>query len=652
MLTNARNLRTGEEIALGKVGGVCRGCHQLAVGVMLCFVSSCIAFGSGVHRQDNGKVLTLSAIAELGPGARKEISGVVQSKRDPTVYWTLNDSGNEPRIYPIRVDGMVIPSIRYPKVPGTRVEGAVNGDWEDIAIDSRGRVIIADVGNNFNARADLTLYFVQEPQPTEGRTSIASKVMFRYPDQGMRGMLGMRGKRKLNFDCEAIFTIGEDVYLLSKNRSDTFTKLYRLDEREAGIINTVTYIDRFDVLGRVTGADASEDGLTLAVLTYERIWLFERRSVDEAFFAGRVSSVRYKMKDGASDCEAICFENPSTLLVADEQRGKLYRVALTEFEEHRAARSLGQGPQVGAEKLRAMSFNIRYAGAEDGVNSWAMRRDWVADIISSANPDLIGLQEVEAVQMDWCRDVLGGYGVVGVGRQDAKRKGEAVPILYRSSRFTLLESGHFWLSDEPEVPGSRGWDGACERMATWVRLRDTRSQRLLLVLNTHLDHIGTRARREGLALVRERLNDLARGAEVVVLGDFNTSADGEVAAGFFNQNPSSAAGGGVALSDTFRVVYPYRDEDEVTFNGWEPRLEGERIDWIGVSCGFAVVDARIERWLKQGRPPSDHYPVVADLLILTRVDGGAEGTLPGAPATSSPGVQPARSADDAEHNLK
>lgn len=317
---------------------IARFLRSAATVAVACALSGCtidrdahpgpVASGSAEQAQ----TLTLRPIARLGPGARKEVSGIVRSRRDPSVFWTENDSGDEPRIYPIRADGGVVPCERYPDVPGTLVGGAINCDWEDIALDASGRIIIADCGNNSNARADLTLYFIEEPEPTEGRTSVTSRVMFRYPDQAERPA----PRTDFNFDAEAVFTVGDDVFILTKHRSDTFTKLYRLADRTPGVVNTLAYLEKFDIGGQATGADASPDGLRLAVLTYNRIWLFERATTSDSFFASSgpghsIASRPYRMTDGDSDSEAICFENDTSLLIADEARGMLYRVPLDEI---------------------------------------------------------------------------------------------------------------------------------------------------------------------------------------------------------------------------------------------------------------------------------------------------------------------------------
>ena len=540
--------------------------------------------------------IILKPVAELGPGAKKEVSGIVRSRRDPMVFWTINDSGDEPRIYPVRADGSVVKAERYPEIPGTLIAGAANSDWEDIALDGSGRVIAADFGNNSNARADLTLYFIEEPDPTEGRTTFTSKAVFRYPDQSKRPA----PKDDFNFDAEAIFTIGDEVYVLSKNRSDSFTKLYRLDERADDRVNVLTYLDRFDVKGRATGADASDDGLRLAVLTYDRVWVFERAAVDQSFFTGRVRSREYAYEDGRSDSEAICFRDSETLLIADEARAKLYSLPLREVPEVRAATV--SGVTSSDHLLRVMSFNIRLGSANDGENSWSRRRDLVEEEIRRAKPDVLGMQEVEAHQADWLRERLSEYVFHGVGRTDGDRKGEFAPLMLRADRFEILDSGHFWLSESPDVPGVKGWDAACERMASWVKVRDRRSDASLFVLNTHLDHVGVRAREESLKLINRRAAQLSGGAPVIVMGDFNCAAD--------RFTPLLSG-----MRDSFRVAFPQPDTDEATFNGWKPVITGERIDWIVASPQFQTLDAEIGRRMPDGRFPSDHWSVMATLQL-------------------------------------
>lgn len=294
--------------------------------MMMLLVAAC-AFGAGMAVgggvAEEPPALVLEPVAKLGPGARKEISGIVRGRREADLYWTINDSGDEPRLYPIRGDGTTIAAVRYEE-PGVLVGGAINSDWEDIAIDGSGRLIAADFGNNSNARADLTLYLIEEPEPTVGKTTYTTKIMFRYADQPSRPA----PRDRFNFDAEALFAVGDDLFVLTKHRSDTLTTMYRVFPREAGVVNVLEPLARFDVLGRATGADASGDGLRLAVLTYQRIWVFERESLAQGFFEGRAWSRQYRMEDGESDSEAICFDENGDLVIADEARATLYRVPI------------------------------------------------------------------------------------------------------------------------------------------------------------------------------------------------------------------------------------------------------------------------------------------------------------------------------------
>lgn len=550
--------------------------------------------------------LVLEPVARLAPAARGETSGIVRSRRDPGVFWVAGDSGNPALVYPVRVNGSLAWGTK-----GVEVLASRNTDWEDLAFDASGRLIIADLGNNAQGRTDLKLYVLPEPLPGTESAPAAEEWLVRYPDQTWKD-----GKptRPANFDCEAIFTVADAVYLLTKHRADTRTKMYRVDRGEDGGMerrdtpppwSMLTYIDSFDAGGMVTAADASDDGLRLAVLTYGRVWVFERADALTPFFAGRVLSRRIEAERSGGVLESICFGADGSLLLAAEN-GHMYRLPTTELAETRPARAVPRGP---AERdLVAMSFNVRYAGGDKGPNAWDHRRHLVLGEIERESPDVLGLQEVEAVQAEWLRGALPAYGFHGVGRTDGKRKGEFAPVMFRTDRFELLESGHFWLSETPEAPGSKGWDGACERMASWVRLRDEANSGTLLVLNTHLDHVGVRARAESLALVRGRLGSLRReGDALIVTGDFNTGADGE-------QAPALIGGEGpLRLVDTFREVFPKPDDDEATFNAWSFTLRGARIDWVLASPDLCPVSATIDRRVPGGRHPSDHYPVTVRL---------------------------------------
>jgi hypothetical protein len=262
----------------------------------------------------------------LGAGPVKEHSGIVKSRNWPDLFWMHNDSGDEPRIYPVRRNGQVGRSEREPETPGVIIAGAINVDWEDLAVDDSGRVIVADVGNNRNDRRDLALYIVPEPAPLAERTTFVKRLFFRYPGQEKFPA----PKDDFNYDCEAIFTIGDAIYLCSKHRSDTRTNLYRLDPDSSEEVQIAQLVDAFDVLGQATGADATPDGKQIVISTYEDLWLFEVTDPEHPL-SGPVKRLSFKNDD---DVEAVCFADDETLLIGAEAAGRIFEVPLAAFVDY------------------------------------------------------------------------------------------------------------------------------------------------------------------------------------------------------------------------------------------------------------------------------------------------------------------------------
>ena len=293
---------------------------------------------------------------------------------------------------------------------------------------------------------------------------------------------------------------------------------------------------------------------------------------------------------------------------------------------HSTAGGAGKVEEPGVT-LRVMSFNVRYGTAQDGDNVWDLRRDLVVDTIEAFDPDLLGVQECLDFQGAYLLESTTGYGFVGVGRDDGSDTGEMCAILYRESRFELVDSGHFWLSETPDVPGSRSWDSALPRMASWVRLRTTESTVVgdgpveFLFLNAHFDHAGETARVRSAELLRERAAELAGGDPIIIAGDFNAPAV------WASDGPFTVLAGGAGatrLVDTYGAVEAEGAGAEGTFNAFEGKTSGARIDWILVSPDVAVGEAGIDRTERDGRYPSDHFPVTAVVGIARGTPTGAE----------------------------
>jgi 6-phosphogluconolactonase (cycloisomerase 2 family)/endonuclease/exonuclease/phosphatase family metal-dependent hydrolase len=262
--------------------------------------------------------------------------------------------------------------------------------------------------------------------------------------------------------------------------------------------------------------------------------------------------------------------------------------------------------------LRVMSFNIRYGTANDGPNHWDKRRDDLLANIKAIDPDLLGTQETLKFQRDWLAEKLPQYGWLGIGRDDGNDRGEMMALYYKKDRFTKLDGGHFWLSETPEIVGSKSWDSSLPRMVTWVKLRDKTDlhSKPIVFFNTHFDHQGETARQESAKLLRRKVSEVGYAARVIVTGDFNADEGSGPYRNLFapiEKVPSP-------LLDTFRTVHPERDADEGTFSGFQAdAIHGARIDWIGVSRDWEIRKATIDRTSKEGRTPSDHFAVTATL---------------------------------------
>lgn len=185
-------------------------------------------------------------------------------------------------------------------------------------------------------------------------------------------------------------------------------------------------------------------------------------------------------------------------------------------------------------------------------------------------------------------------------------------VYYREARFEKLAGGHFWLSDAPDKVGSKGWDAALPRMATWLKLKDRAAPKAapLLWLNTHFDHKGKQARLESAKLLRKKIAELGDGCRLIVTGDFNSAEASEPYKALFGEVDGKPS----PVVDSFRTMHPKAGPKEGTSTPFKAGPNaGGRIDWIGVSRDWEVRTAGIDYTSRDGRTPSDHFPVFAVL---------------------------------------
>src|SRR5688572_21942961 len=257
--------------------------------------------------------------------------------------------------------------------------------------------------------------------------------------------------------------------------------------------------------------------------------------------------------------------------------------------------------------IRVMSFNIRYNEPRDGVNAWPNRKQKVADVIRFHKADLIGVQEAQIGQLRDLEKLLPGFAWCGVGRTDGKEDGEFSAVVYRKDRFRLLECRTIWLSETPEVAGSKGWDAAYPRIVTWAKLRDARSKKTFFHFNTHFDHVGVKARTESAKMITGRIRAASGGVQSILTGDLNVKEDTEA----YKTLQASDSG----IRDAKYISRNGHFGGTSTFNAFKEMQPGMKIDYIFVTPRIIVIEHGVlsDNW--DGLWASDHLPVLAEIEI-------------------------------------
>jgi len=257
-----------------------------------------------------------------------------------------------------------------------------------------------------------------------------------------------------------------------------------------------------------------------------------------------------------------------------------------------------------AVPLRVATYNLRMNTASDGADAWPNRKEMVKGLIRYHDFDVFGTQEGFRGQLN---DItaLPDYAFVGRGRDDGKEAGEHSAIFYRKARLKLLETGDFWLSETPDKPGL-GWDATCcNRICTWAKFRDLETKKDFFFFSVHFDHQGVEARRQSGKLMVQKVQEIAKNAPVICVGDLNSTPDTE-------QVHTLQA----LLQDAHEVTQQPAYGPVGTFQGF--KLDAplqDRIDYIFVSKGIEVLDYAALTDTLHGHYPSDHLPVVATVVL-------------------------------------
>lgn len=241
--------------------------------------------------------------------------------------------------------------------------------------------------------------------------------------------------------------------------------------------------------------------------------------------------------------------------------------------------------------MKVMTFNIRNAIADDGENSWKYRKDAVFDYLSKSNAEIICMQEVvPEVKKEMQAFLSDKYSFVGKGRLAEPREDDEINLVaYKKNKLDLKNSSHFWLSDTPQVAGSRYptqkfWPRTCTA-ADFCGAAGAFS-----LFATHLDNADPAAREKGLALI---LGRAANKEKVLLCGDFNEEP--ETVLQWMPKEYTDLSGG---LIDTFHGYGEGRG----------------KIDYIFGKGGFRAEKIVCDKTMRSGGFLSDHYPVWAEII--------------------------------------
>ena len=252
-------------------------------------------------------------------------------------------------------------------------------------------------------------------------------------------------------------------------------------------------------------------------------------------------------------------------------------------------------------ELKVMSFNIRNSSANDGTNSWEYRAPSCGMMIGEEVPDVIGIQETLEPQVKYLEYVFENYKLLGVGREDGREKGEKMIVMYNTKTLKLLKWGTYWLSETPDEP-SKGWDAACYRTATWALFREKETGKKFYFVNTHLDHMGQEAQRNGIKVIEERVAAMnVEGLPMLVVGDFN----------MYPENPNlDVIRATMQDARTTAVV----TDSTPSFHGWGKKAE--MIDYIWYKGFSSCTEFRtVTKKYNQRAFVSDHRPITAKFVF-------------------------------------
>ena len=257
--------------------------------------------------------------------------------------------------------------------------------------------------------------------------------------------------------------------------------------------------------------------------------------------------------------------------------------------------------------MKVMTFNLRTDFPLDINNRWDKRKEIVYDIIKDNDFDIIGVQELSNKMFKDLTSEISNYNFVGSPRSK-KYFIERNDILV-SIRHRILDYNTFWLSEKPDEIGSAIWYSVFPRICT-TALIELEDGNIIRVYNTHLDFLFPKAREYGLKKICEYMENQHKKDDypAILMGDFNAMPSSKAIRDFSEGRYSAKKF--IAVQENNKEIYSMS-----TLSKFKGKKKGLHIDYIFVTEEFNVRNSEILYHNKEGRYPSDHYPVSAELEI-------------------------------------
>lgn len=295
-----------------------------------------------------------------------------------------------------------------------------------------------------------------------------------------------------------------------------------------------------------------------------------------------------------------------------------------------------------ANDVKVGSFNIADVSGDarlrNAQQTWAERRGAVADDITGADLEVVGLQEASPYS-SYRSQTPGGANQQESLLSALRESDDAwrlIPrevtssstIAYRSDRFNLEDSG-FVLYDE---------QSGSNRYLAWAILEVKETGKEFLVTSTHLNSTSESIRESQWKQLITEVNALQGNRPVIAVGDFNTTKFKDLAKTMFPAMKN--AGFGDVLNQEYQVNPPRNPRAETIVNGYFNSFNDFKRDLDGDSKCYCTAQSKVGNVLDQifatnslrvkryeqvldvdakfdlvGVIPSDHQLVTATIVV-------------------------------------